>query len=153
MKKVTLTRLRLSQAAKEAAAAIVAASGAAELDRRRRAETAGRAAQRWARWEISNFEYLMQLNTLAGAPFATCNTLSEWCLLGACGGIRAASRHELVACCDMWPAHDLPRAGPVTAVRCARMSPRHLARASCAPAASSMADSPLHLNIPLFFLG
>jgi hypothetical protein len=25
--------------------------------------------ERWARWEISNFEYLMQLNTLAGRTY------------------------------------------------------------------------------------
>ena len=48
---------------------MASASRATEIDRRKRAEEAARAAQRWARWEISNFEYLMTLNTLAGACF------------------------------------------------------------------------------------
>ena len=48
-------------------------SGAVEIDRKRRAESAARLAARWARWEISNFDYLMQLNTLAGRSYSDLN--------------------------------------------------------------------------------
>lgn len=61
------------KSAKDVAAVIVAASGAAEVDKRKRFEMAARAAQRWARWEISNFDYLMQLNTLAGRTYNDLN--------------------------------------------------------------------------------
>lgn len=61
------------QSAKDVAAAIVAASGAAEVDKRKRFEMAARAAQQWSRWEISNFDYLMQLNTLAGRTYNDLN--------------------------------------------------------------------------------
>lgn len=64
----------MMQSAKDVAAAIVAASGAAaEIDRRRRSEAAARLAARWACWELSNFDYLMQLNTLAGRTYNDLN--------------------------------------------------------------------------------
>jgi hypothetical protein len=59
------------QIAKEVAAAVrAAAPRVAELDRKRKADLAGRLTARWQRWELSNFDYLMQLNTLAGARVA-----------------------------------------------------------------------------------
>jgi Beige/BEACH domain len=74
------------QSARDVAAAIVAASGAAEVDRRRRAEAAARLAGRWARWELSSFDYLMQLNTLAGRSY---NDLNQYPVfpwwVAACG--------------------------------------------------------------------
>ena len=77
---------RYAQSARDVAAAIVAASGAAEVDRRRRAEAAARLAGRWARWELSSFDYLMQLNTLAGRTY---NDLNQYPVfpwwVAACG--------------------------------------------------------------------
>lgn len=61
------------QSARDVAVVIAAASGAAEVDRRKRFEMAARAAQRWTRWEISTFDYLMQLNTLAGRTYNDLN--------------------------------------------------------------------------------
>ncbi len=59
------------QIAKEVAAAVRAAGPrVAELGRKRKADLAGRLTARWQRWELSNFDYLMQLNTLAGARVA-----------------------------------------------------------------------------------
>jgi len=56
------------QIAKEVATAVrAAAPRVAELDRKRKADLASRLTARWQRWELSNFDYLMQLNTLAGA--------------------------------------------------------------------------------------
>ena len=43
-----------------------AAARVSVLDRKRKVELAAKLAARWQRWEISNFDYLMQLNTLAG---------------------------------------------------------------------------------------
>ena len=48
-----------------------AAPRVAELDRKRKADLASRLTARWQRWELSNFDYLMQLNTLAGVAFMT----------------------------------------------------------------------------------
>ncbi|KAK9837038.1 hypothetical protein WJX84_000368 [Apatococcus fuscideae] len=45
------------------------------LDRKRKLEQVFRMQQRWQRWEISNFEYLMRLNTLAGRTY---NDLSQY---------------------------------------------------------------------------
>ena len=74
------------QSARDVATAIVAASGAAEVDRKRRAEAAARLAGRWARWELSSFDYLMQLNTLAGRTY---NDLNQYPVfpwwVAACG--------------------------------------------------------------------
>lgn len=49
-------------------AALVAGAAArvSVLDRKRKVELAAKLAVRWQRWEISNFDYLMQLNTLSG---------------------------------------------------------------------------------------
>ena len=59
------------QIAKEVAAAVrAAAPRVAELDRKRKADLASRLTARWQRWELSNFDYLMQLNTLAGAAMS-----------------------------------------------------------------------------------
>ena len=48
------------------------------LDRRRKTEAAASAAERWRRREMSNFEYLMTLNTLAGRSF---NDLAQYPVL------------------------------------------------------------------------
>jgi hypothetical protein len=42
-------------------------------DRRKKVELAERLAARWRRWEITNFDYLMQLNTLAGRTYNDLN--------------------------------------------------------------------------------
>mmetsp|Transcript_2662 Transcript_2662/g.7541 ORF Transcript_2662/g.7541 Transcript_2662/m.7541 type:complete len:1630 (-) Transcript_2662:717-5606(-) len=42
-------------------------------DRRKKLELAERLAARWRRWEISNFDYLMQLNTLASRSYNDLN--------------------------------------------------------------------------------
>lgn len=55
-----------AQVAKEVAAAVAQAARAVELGRKERFIEAQRAAARWQNWEISNFDYLMRLNTLAG---------------------------------------------------------------------------------------
>ncbi len=39
-----------------------AAPRIAVLDRRRKLELAARLQQRWQRWELSNFDYLMQVS-------------------------------------------------------------------------------------------
>ena len=49
-----------------------AAARVSVLDRKLKVELAAKLAARWQRWEISNFEYLMQLNTLSG-PIRTSN--------------------------------------------------------------------------------
>lgn len=57
------------QEAKEVAALVAgAAARVSVLDRKRKVELAAKLAARWQRWEISNFDYLMQLNTLSGEP-------------------------------------------------------------------------------------
>ena len=43
------------------------------FDRRRKAEWALRLQRRWLRWELSTFEYLMGLNTLAGRTYSDLN--------------------------------------------------------------------------------
>ena len=45
------------------------------LDKRRKAEAAARAAERWRRREMSNFDYIMTLNTLAGRSY---NDLAQY---------------------------------------------------------------------------
>lgn len=63
-------------AAVRAAAAIVRVRpGLPLLDKRRKAETAARAAERWRRREMSNYDYLMTLNTLAGRSY---NDLAQY---------------------------------------------------------------------------
>jgi len=49
------------------------AASALVYDRRKKVELAERLAARWRRWEISNFDYLMQLNTLAGRTYNDLN--------------------------------------------------------------------------------
>ncbi|DBA78126.1 TPA: hypothetical protein ACH3X2_008097 [Trebouxia sp. C0005] len=43
------------------------------MDRKRKLEMAGRLQLRWQRWEMTNYDYLMQLNTLAGRTFNDLN--------------------------------------------------------------------------------
>jgi hypothetical protein len=43
------------------------------LDRKRKQDVANRLQQRWQRWEISNFDYIMQLNLLAGRTYNDLN--------------------------------------------------------------------------------
>lgn len=61
-----------SKTAAAAAAARIASArpGLALLDRRHKAEAAERARERWQRREMTNFEYLMLLNTLAGRTYS-----------------------------------------------------------------------------------
>ncbi len=76
-----------AQIAKEVAAAVrAAAPRVAELDRKRKADLASRLTARWQRWELSNFDYLMQLNTLAGAStrFLSARSIT----LGCCNSQR-----------------------------------------------------------------
>ena len=48
----------------EAAEKLAAASPrTAVFDKKRKAELAAKLAQRWQRWELSNFDYLMQVTT------------------------------------------------------------------------------------------
>ena len=49
--------------------------GAAIFDRRKKLLEAALTAKRWERGELTNFEYLMTLNTLAGRTY---NDLSQW---------------------------------------------------------------------------
>ena len=63
-------------AAVRAAAAIIRVRpGLPLLDKRRKAEAAARAAERWRRREMSNFDYIMTLNTLAGRSY---NDLAQY---------------------------------------------------------------------------
>jgi len=57
------------------AALVRARPGLLLLDRRRKAEAAGRAQERWRRRDLSSFEYLMTLNTLAGRSY---NDLAQY---------------------------------------------------------------------------
>ncbi|KAL3142038.1 hypothetical protein ABBQ32_004670 [Trebouxia sp. C0010 RCD-2024] len=43
------------------------------MDRKRKLEMANRLQLRWQRWEMTNYDYLMQLNTLAGRTFNDLN--------------------------------------------------------------------------------
>ncbi|KAK9824084.1 hypothetical protein WJX72_007613 [[Myrmecia] bisecta] len=43
------------------------------LDRKRKVDLARRLHERWQRWEVSNFDYLMQLNSLAGRTYNDLN--------------------------------------------------------------------------------
>ncbi|PRW34047.1 BEACH domain-containing lvsC isoform X1 isoform B [Chlorella sorokiniana] len=62
------------QAMRDAAAALQRARpSAAVYDRRRKVEWALRLQQRWLRWEVSTFDYLMALNTLAGRSYNDLN--------------------------------------------------------------------------------
>ncbi|EIE23680.1 beach-domain-containing protein [Coccomyxa subellipsoidea C-169] len=45
----------------------------AVFDRKRKIELALKLQQRWQRWELTNFDYLMQLNTLAGRTYNDLN--------------------------------------------------------------------------------
>ncbi|KAK9836952.1 hypothetical protein WJX81_002248 [Elliptochloris bilobata] len=66
-----LLNLPSSQLMHELAACLAAAAPrAAVLDRRKKLELAAKLQQRWQRWELSNFDYLMQLNTLAGRTYS-----------------------------------------------------------------------------------
>ena len=61
---------------REAADCVAAAAGQhgpAVLDRRKKLEAASRAALCWQRWEMSTFDYLMRLNTLAGRTYNDLN--------------------------------------------------------------------------------
>ena len=63
-------------AAVRAASAIIRVRpGLPLLDKRRKGEAAARAAERWRRREISNFDYIMTLNTLAGRSY---NDLAQY---------------------------------------------------------------------------
>ena len=63
-------------AAVRAASAIIRVRpGLPLLDKRRKAEAAARAAERWRRREMSNFDYIMTLNTLAGRSY---NDLAQY---------------------------------------------------------------------------
>lgn len=43
-------------------------------DRRRKQDIANKLMQRWQRWEISNFDYLMQVSIHMKVPLATYGT-------------------------------------------------------------------------------
>ncbi len=50
----------------EAADKLAAASPRTVVfDKKRKAELAAKLAQRWQRWELSNFDYIMQVRSLA----------------------------------------------------------------------------------------
>jgi hypothetical protein len=92
-----------ADAIRAAAALVRARPGLPLLDRRRKVEAAARAAERWRRREMSNFEYLMTLNTLAGRsyndlaqypvlPWVIADYASEQLDLGAPGALRDLTR-------------------------------------------------------------
>ena len=61
-------RLLLVQVAKEAAQQLQSVAGhVAMFDRKRKQEMALKLQQRWQRWEISNFDYLMQVPAVPAA--------------------------------------------------------------------------------------
>jgi hypothetical protein len=82
---VLLATSGAASAARLSSALVARAPQATKLDRQRKIEAAATAARKWSAGEMSNFDYLMRLNTLAGRSYADLSqypifpwVLSDW---------------------------------------------------------------------------
>ena len=93
------TRLWLVQVAREAAQQLKSVAGhVAVFDRKRKQEMALKLQQRWQRWEISNFDYLMQVPAVFTPRILVC----ESAIAGEKRDVSMQCPHSATTC---WLSH------------------------------------------------